>query len=169
MANVLSRVAPPVAAFFAGAGLEVSGVEDFRFALALWAFAALWLVLVILTWAPVRARLPTPPFVITIQRSKRPVAVAPPPEAEKGFLDFSVDFQRGAEQLTRLVTKLGRETARMSANISRQTPRFKAAQGDPARAQRIASQTAKDMDKFSDFLERSLPDLKSYSESMTGS
>ena len=168
MGSLLQRVAIPVVAFLAGAGLEVSGVEDARFALALWAFAGLWLLAAFAAWDPIRSRLPRLPFVISIQgvASRKPVVIPRP--AEKGFLDFIVEFQENGKRLNNLVEKIGRETAAMGANIQRQTPRLKAATNNPARARRIASKAARDMDKFSTFLERELPNLKNYIESMTG-
>lgn len=168
MLGVLRRVAPSIVAFVAGAGLEVSGFEDIRWAIGIWSFAALYGTLALVTLEPVRSRLPRPPFLISIQRVASRKSVVPRP-AEKGFLDFIVEFQENGKRLNKSVGKIGRETAAMGANIRRQTPRLKAATNNPARARRIASKAARDMDRFSTFLERELPNLKNSSESMTGS
>jgi hypothetical protein len=53
----ITRLAVPVISLLAGAGLEVSGFEDIRVALALWSFAGLWalgalMVPVLTRWQP---------------------------------------------------------------------------------------------------------------------
>ena len=68
MAGILQRPAPAIVAFLAGAGLQLSGIEDFRFALGLWSFAALWSLLAVVSWEPVRTRMPKLPYTISIQK-----------------------------------------------------------------------------------------------------
>lgn len=48
MRNYLERFAGALLAFFAGLGFQVSGFEEFRVALGLWAFAGLWGVVALL-------------------------------------------------------------------------------------------------------------------------
>lgn len=71
MVGVLRRIAPPILAFFAGAGLEVSGFEDIRLAFALWSFAGLYGILAFATWEPVRSKIPRLPFGVSIYRTSR--------------------------------------------------------------------------------------------------
>lgn len=82
MGSLSQRFAIPVVAFLAGAGLQVSGFEDTRVALGLWAFAGLWLLVAVAASGPVRSRLPRLPFVISIQKSS---------ESQDGAYEFQSD------------------------------------------------------------------------------
>jgi len=55
--DFVRRFAGPGIGFLAGAGLQVSGIEAFRLALAIWGIAVLWVLLALLTWEPVTRRL----------------------------------------------------------------------------------------------------------------
>ena len=169
MVSILQRIAVPFVAFLAGTGLEVSGFEDVRLALALWAFALLWLLVAFATWSPVQSRLPKLPYTVTVHKKGQPKIVVPLSPVEKGFLDFIVEFQEGGKRLTKLIEEIGHKTRKMGENIARQTPPLQAAKKNPIKARSIASRIARDMDRFSSFVEGSLPNLNSYSEGMTGS
>ena len=52
------RFAGPAIGFLVGAGLEVSGIEAFPLALAIWGVAAAWALLALATWPPVSEQLP---------------------------------------------------------------------------------------------------------------
>lgn len=54
MAVAARRFVGPIVAFLIAGGLEVSGYEDIRVAIGLWAFAGIWGLLALFTWKPVR-------------------------------------------------------------------------------------------------------------------
>jgi hypothetical protein len=57
MRGFLLRVGGPVALFSAGAGLQVSGIENPVLAALLFFVAGLWIVIVFVTWEPAKRRL----------------------------------------------------------------------------------------------------------------
>jgi hypothetical protein len=58
MMDAARRFTGPGLGLLAGAGLEVSGFEDTRFALGIWAFCGLWALLALITWPPVAEYVP---------------------------------------------------------------------------------------------------------------
>lgn len=148
--------------FLAGAGLQVSGIEAFSMALAIWGAAALWALLALITWPPVARWLPA--IAITWPAFQREPAHAQmtgqPVSASKGFIDFWVDAEKAGKDFPTLLRPLGKRTRDIGEKLSRQGKRLANATGDAQKTHKVASDTAKDIDGYSAFIESILPELR---------
>ena len=53
MALAVRRFSGPIIVFLIGGGLQMSGIEDMRIAIAFWAIAGVWGLIALFTWKPV--------------------------------------------------------------------------------------------------------------------
>lgn len=162
----LRRFAGPAAAFLVGAGLEVSGLESMWLAVAVWAVAAVWLVLAVTTWEPVRMRVG-----LLLQGSHGPTVALPGPrtDIEKGFLDLIVDAKRAGKEFPQILTRITKETRKIGREFESARHRIRDAGRDLVRVHKIASETAKKIDKYSEFIEGNLNLLRQTSKMLTDS
>jgi hypothetical protein len=172
--SVLRRFSGPAIGFLVGAGLQVSGIEAFPVALAIWGVAALWGLLALITLPQVAKWLPA--IAITwpaFHRSTPTQAlIEPAVTPAKGFIDFLVDAQQAGKKVPILLTQLNDRTTDMAQRLPRHSKRFADAAGNAQKLQGAASDAAKDIDRYSAFVEDALPELRAtlklFAEGWTG-
>ena len=71
---------------------------------------------------------------------------------EKGYLDHVLDMPRALGEFTKLLDKTSNETVKIGRNLGSQAKKITKARGKPTRIHKIATATARDVDKYSERL-----------------
>lgn len=86
-------------------------------------------------------------------------------EEEKGFLDFILEGNEAAEEMTRIMSGIAEETVNIGRKMEDHTARIQALAKSPrpgtaGQIYKIASMTARDMTRYSEKIERDIPTLE---------
>ena len=83
---------------------------------------------------------------------------------EKGYLDYVIDMPKALNQFTELLDKTSEWTVQIGKKMDSQRKRIVRAQGDPEKTHKIATATARDLNKYSDKLVVIIPQMESACE-----
>ncbi|MGH2444887.1 MAG: hypothetical protein ACRDGD_02425 [Candidatus Limnocylindria bacterium] len=161
MLSTVRRFAGPAIAFLVGTGLEVGDIRAPLLAYSLWGLAAVWGMVALATWDPIRLRL-RDAFDWVADRS--PVIVRSPivrkprraiDSTTLGFLDFELAANRATRRMIKSLTRIVSNTRAVGAYVGKSTPRVQALVTKSTEERvRVSRDVGRRLDKYANGLDR---------------